>query len=75
MKPSEFLYCSKCNREIAPSKCITDLVRKKDEICTNWLTGGYLDEYEYKNVIDKYIVKKCPRCKKELQKLYLGYDE
>ena len=75
MKPSDFIYCPKCRQEIAPKKLIKKIKEEESERCTNPLTGGYLDKYEYAFYIDKYFILKCPNDDTVLDKIFIGTEE
>ena len=57
----DYIYCDKCNdyyKEKAwdkKKKTITTLE------CTNPLTGGYLDPYEYEKVTKEVLYYECPK--------------
>ena len=62
MKPSDFYYCPICQVERPPQSLVVEKTEKSIDVCTNLLTGGYLDKYEYKKEIRIIYNYKCPKC-------------
>ena len=53
-------YCKICKKHYFKTKCGIDSRRVKKSVCTNPLTGGYLDPYEYEEQVVTEYCWKCP---------------
>ena len=61
MIPSkDFIYCPTCGCEFCRTKCKREVYKKIQSVCTNPLTGGYLDDYEYEERKQVYMRTICP---------------
>ena len=69
MTPSkDWIYCPKCRQEICVKKCFPKIEREINWDCANPLSGGYLDDYRYEQVIYTYHILYCPNDGNELRK-------
>ncbi len=58
---NEYEYCKECD-DYYKKKFFEDVVKEKEyEYCTNRLTGGYLDDYEYETRKDLFKYRVCPK--------------
>lgn len=57
----DYHYCEKC-KDWYKRKAYDIGVRHRKELrCTNPLTGGYLDDYEYEEIIVEEMYHECPK--------------
>ena len=56
-----YKYCDKCKDYYRENTFEHDLDEELESECTNPLTGGYLDAYEYRDVYRKYEYAICPK--------------
>lgn len=68
MKPSNYLYCKQCNRDIHPNNTIQSAERVTETECLNPYEG-YLDSYKYRDVVKVYLVYRCPVCNSVLKRI------
>lgn len=57
----DFTYCPHCKEYYKNSAWETKWITRTRLVCTNSLTGGYLDPYEYEEKTETVSVKECPR--------------
>ena len=58
---NEYEYCKECD-DYYKKKFFEDIVKEKEyQYCTNRLTGGYLDDYEYETRKDLFKYHVCPK--------------
>ena len=74
MKASDFIYCPQCNVERSPFSLIKRRRKEITTVCTNPLTGGYLEPYKYEDQLVIIYEFLCPRCKKALKDYRIEYN-
>jgi hypothetical protein len=57
----DYLYCPNCKDYYKKSAWETGKRAVKRVECTNPLTGGYLDDYEYEEVTETQYYYECPK--------------
>lgn len=74
MMSEDFYYCPTCQNEIYYKKCKVNFTTKINEVCTNPLTGGYLDRYNYEKRKERYIEFLCPNDETILKSNFIDYE-
>lgn len=57
----DYMFCTKCRDHYKKSAWETGVRTIKRIRCTNPLTGGYLDDYEYEEVEETEMYYECPK--------------
>lgn len=57
----KFEYCDKCKDWYRKDTYQKETKEYLEEECTNPLTGGYLDDYEYRDIYRTYECHICPK--------------